>query len=142
MQADLLPLVDISVMVFSLWEIYEGLILGVIYMVSDFRFLKLLYGPISVNVHKNGLLSYACVHAPYTQSTTTRGTQHPDHKCLALCQQRTPPWQHHWMCAQCGRLCKVLFHVCLSHVQSSQWVQSYTMCMPVHMQTGENASTQ
>ena len=52
MQADsLVPLVDISVMVLSLWEIYEGLILGVIYMVSDFRFLKLLYGPISVNVN-------------------------------------------------------------------------------------------
>lgn len=63
------------------------------------------------------LLSYTCVHAPHTQSTTARGTQHPDHKCLALCQQRTPPWQHHWMCAQCGRLCKVMYSLmCVCHM--------------------------
>lgn len=41
------------------------------------------------------------------QSAAGRQTERPGDQRVAICQQRPPSGQHHWLCAQCRRLLQV-----------------------------------
>lgn len=47
-----------------------------------------------------------CVHMLniskcFAQTPSSWETEYLHHKCSSLRQQCTPPWEHHWMCAEC-----------------------------------------